>query len=185
MKPQTGGAGLESVPPFFLGVVNIEPMHSDGSKGFTLVELIATLVIIALIAAVSAPRFFDINVFQQQGFFDETISAVRYAQKYAVATGCTVRVQITSNGFTLYRPASVGACTTGPYNTPIADPSGNATGFSRAAPSGVTFSPTANFTFSANGMASVTPDPTTISINGGGGSRSFTIYGETGFVKRQ
>jgi len=160
-------------------------MHTGGPDGFTLVELITTILIVALIAAVSGPVFFNINVFRQGGFYDETVSAVRYAQKYAVATGCTVRVQITSGGYTLYRPAGAAACGTGPYNIPIADPSGNATSFTRTAPNGVTLSPAADFTFAASGTASVAPDPITIAVSGGAGSRSFTVYGETGFVKSQ
>src|SRR3989344_1338492 len=138
------------------------------SKGFTLVELVATLVIIALIAAVSGPLFFDINIFRQRGFFDETLSAVRYAQKHAVATG-----------FTLYRPASVAACGTGPYNTPIADPSGNATTFTRTAPDGVMLD-AQDFNFAPDGSAGFVPATITIGV---GGSQ-FRVHRATGFVER-
>jgi MSHA pilin protein MshC len=149
-------------------------------KGFTLVEMIVTLIIVALIAAVAGPRFFDINTFRESGFYDETMSAVRYAQKYAVASGCTVRVQTTATGFNLYRPAAVGNCNTpGSYTTLLADPSGNATAFTRTAPSGVALT-AADFTFSASGTASVAPS-ITISVGG----RQLTVIGETGFVQRQ
>ena len=155
-------------------------MRIGGSKGFTLVEMIVTLIIVALIAAVSGPRFFSLSAFQESGFYDETVSAVRYAQKYAVASGCTVRVQTAASGFTLYRPAAVANCNTpGSYTTILADPSGNATTFTRTAPSGVVLT-AADFTFSASGTASVTPS-IAISV----GSKSFTVFGETGFVQRQ
>ena len=107
-------------------------MSMGFSKGFTLVELIAVLVIVALIAAAGRSLFFDIDVFRQRGFFEETLSAVRYAQKHAVASGCPVRVQTTATGFTLFRSANVAACAGGPYNTPIADPSGGAATFTRS-----------------------------------------------------
>ena len=55
-------------------------MRNGRFEGFTLVEMIATLIIIALIAAVAGPRFFDINVFRASGFYDETLSAVRHAR---------------------------------------------------------------------------------------------------------
>jgi MSHA pilin protein MshC len=156
-------------------------MRIVNSKGFTLVELIATLIIIALIAAVGGPRFFSINTFRESGFYDETISSVRYAQKYAVASGCNVEVRIAANGFTLYRPNTAGNCTAAPpYTIALADPSGNATSFTRTAPSGVTLTP-ATFTFSALGVASVSPDPLSISVGG----RQFLVHGETGFVQRQ
>ena len=71
-------------------------MNGARPGGFTLVEMIVTLIIVALIAAVAGPRFFSLSAFQESGFYDETVSAVRYAQKYAVASGCTVRVQTTA-----------------------------------------------------------------------------------------
>lgn len=145
-------------------------------KGFTLVELVATLVIIALIAVVSGPLFSNVDVFKQSGFFEETLSAVRYAQKYAVASGCTVRVETTATSFTLYRPASAAACTTGPYSTPLADPSGNATTFTRTAPSGVTLS-ARDFTFAADGSASASPSITV-------GVKTFQVVAATGYVGR-
>ena len=148
--------------------------------GFTLVEMIVTLIIIALIAAVGGPVFFNINTFRESGFYDETVSALRYAQKYAVASHCTVRVQTTATGFTLYRPAAIGNCNTpGTYTTPLTDPSGNATTFTRTAPSGVTLT-AADFTFNSSGTASVAL-PLVISV----GNRQLTVIGETGFVQTQ
>lgn len=151
-------------------------MYVKRQKGFTLVELVATLVIIALIAAVTGPLFFDIGVFRKRGFFEETLSAVRYAQKHAVATGCPVRVLTTATGFTLYRPANAAACAAGPYNTPIADPSGSAATFARTAPDGVMLS-SHNFTFAADGAASADQ---TISVGG----TTFQVSAMTGFVGR-
>ena len=152
-------------------------MRNGRFEGFTLVEMIATLIIIALIAAVTAPLFSNVNVFKQSGFYEETLSAIRYAQKHAVATGCTVRVQTTTTGFTLYRPASAAACTTGPFSTPLADPSGNATTFTRTAPSGVILS-AADFNFTASGTASASP-----SIDFGNG-KIINVVGATGYVGR-
>ena len=148
------------------------------SKGFTLVELIAVLVIVALVAAAGRSLFFDIGVFRQRGFFEETVSAVRYAQKHAVATGCPVRVEITGTGFTLFRPANAAACAAGPYNTPIADPSGGAATFTRSSVEiGVTLS-VHNFIFNADGTASANQ---TITVGVPGGP-TFQVVAATGFV---
>ncbi|MDO8705842.1 MAG: GspH/FimT family pseudopilin [Sulfuricaulis sp.] len=149
------------------------------SKGFTLVEMVATLIIIALIAVVTGPRFFDVSAFRASGFFEETLSAIRFAQKHAVATGCPVRVQTTATGFTLFRPASAAACTTGPYSTPLTDPSGNATTFTRTAPSSVSLT-AADFNFTASGTTTTATPTITITV----GNRQFKLYRETGFVER-
>lgn len=150
-------------------------------KGFTLVELVVTLIIIALIAAVGGPLFFDIGVFRQRGFFEETLSAVRYAQKHAVATNCNVRVNIAASGFTLFRAASPAACNTGPYATSVVDPSSGAPAFTRTAPDGVTIATSASdIVFSGDGRAS-----TGATVTVGVGGPSFTVIAATGFVQRQ
>ncbi|MCR4301279.1 MAG: GspH/FimT family protein, partial [Sulfuricaulis sp.] len=147
-----------------------------------LVEMIATLIIIALIAAVTGPRFFDVSAFRASGFFEETLSAVRYAQKHAVATGCAVRVQTTVGGFTLFSdnnfdPTDPTTCDV--FTTVIPDPSGNASGFTRNAPEGVTLDPQ-DFRFAPDGSANIVA--ATISVTVGG--RQFRVHRATGFVER-
>ena len=160
-------------------------MPIGSSKGFTLVELIATLTIIALIAVVGGPRFFDVNTFRESGFYDETISSARYAQKLAVETHCEVRVNITAVGYTLFSAANTAACGSGTYNTAVVDPSGNAATFTRTAPSGVALTPAAaDLVFDANGRAALTTGPIATWVTIGVGNRQFRVHGETGFVQR-
>ncbi len=64
-------------------------------RGFTLVELVTTLILIGILAAAVVPRFFGDHGFEERGFYDETIAALRYAQKSAIARRRTVCVTFT------------------------------------------------------------------------------------------
>lgn len=139
--------------------------------GFTLVEMVMTLVIVGILAVIVAPRLFDTNVFQSRGFADQVQASLRYAQKVAIAQRRYTCAAFTGSSITI---------TTGPTpacGTPMASPTGDAS-YVINAPSGITFAviPT-NFSFSASGAPTVSQ---TINVNGA--ANSITIEAETGYV---
>ncbi len=83
-------------------------MRSFGATtmGFTLPEIIAVLLITGLLAATVVPRVFDRTSVDAQGFFQESLAAVRYANKLAIASGCDVQVNFNAGGFALNRRAA-------------------------------------------------------------------------------
>ncbi len=63
--------------------------------GYSLFELIIVILLIGILAAYAVPRL-EIDAFQSKGFFQQSLSSIRFAQKQAIATGCNVQVQFDS-----------------------------------------------------------------------------------------
>lgn len=146
---------------------------NDRQFGFTMVELVMTMVIIGIVAAVAVPRFFDNNVFQSRGFADQVAASLRYAQKVAIAQRRNVCVAFTANSVTLTVASSAGA--TSPCNTPLQSPTGDAA-YVITAPASVAFTVApADFNFDALGR----PSAATV---GTIGSTTITVEAETGYV---
>lgn len=68
------------------------------SAGFTLVELVAVMIIVSILAIAVFPRFTDQSAFESRGFHDETLSLLRFAQKTAIAQRRTVCVALNATG---------------------------------------------------------------------------------------
>ncbi|MGB6054110.1 MAG: type II secretion system protein, partial [Burkholderiaceae bacterium] len=79
------------------------------NSGFTLVELIAVMIIIAVLAVAAIPRFFERQAFDARGFGDATLAMLRYAQKAAIAERRRVCVDFTASTVSLRVASAAGA----------------------------------------------------------------------------
>jgi MSHA pilin protein MshC len=146
-----------------------------GQSGFTLVELVVTIVVLGIIAVVAMPRFAARNTFDSRGFYDRATATVRYAQKLAIAQRRPIFVCVNTPADHI-RVASASGCA-----APLSDISGVT--LDVPAPSGVTLTSSAT-EFSFLGGLGQTSAQVTITLNStiGDPARSIVVENETGYV---
>lgn len=146
-------------------------------RGFTLVELIMTMMIIGILAIVALPRMDLLRGWDEIGYRDRVRATLEYARKAAVAQRRSVRVTIAGSGLTVeaQKQTPEGEGTAGWVALTL--PGGNT--YSFAAPSGVSLTPANDMvTFSALGRPDAAKSYT---VSGGVGT--IVVEAETGHVR--
>lgn len=154
-------------------------MPFASSCGFTLIELVAVIVIIGILAVVMLPKWTGSSGFDERGFRDRVVAGLRYAQKSAIASRRTVCASFSSpparatfNISTANGAANcaVGSALVGPDTNPLVV---TATG-------NVTFAALpADVVFDASGRPG---SGAVISVSGLPVGLAITVEAETGYV---
>ena len=165
-------------------------MSARAAGGFTMIELIVVIVLMAILAMTAMPRFFDSGSFEGPAFAEELASAARYAQKLAVTSGCPVRFSVPDpTRYELKQPQAAPShtvpCDT-TFTRDVLNP-GTGAAFAATAPSGVTMggSPL-TVEFRANGApyttgGAVLTSDVTVAVGG----KLVTITARSGLVAVQ
>ncbi|RME36078.1 MAG: hypothetical protein D6786_00005, partial [Gammaproteobacteria bacterium] len=144
----------------------------------------AVLVIIAILAALLVPRFFSASTYSETGYLQAALSAVNYAQRLAMASGCDIRVRFDAGGYRLERYGTADCkAASGATLVPVNRP-GSTEPFREAPPEGVSvgsalfyYDPIGRPRGAGGSLGSILTAPVTIAI----GAKTIRVEAETGY----
>jgi MSHA pilin protein MshC len=140
------------------------------SRGFTLLELVTVILILGILAAVAAANFNQKSI-DQTWFREQVKSALRYAQKTAIAQRRLVYVSVNPSA-----PYQLSLCYDAGCASPVSSLASGAP-FVLTPPSGIILTASASpFSFNGLGQPSAA---VTLAVDGG----PVTVTAETGYVQ--
>lgn len=158
---------------------SLRALRAQLGTGFSLIELIVVIIVMAILVGIAAPRFFGRGTFEGPAFAQELAAAARYAQKVAVVTGCRVDLVVTTSGYGVFQPQATTPPCSGVLTVtlPVTHPA-TGSAFAGSVPAGVSLGGAGTVQFSATGA----PDAAaTFTV----GDQSVTIAAESGNVRVQ
>ncbi|GAB3451972.1 hypothetical protein GCM10027321_00090 [Massilia terrae] len=156
-----------------------------------MVELIVVLILIGILGALGAARFFDKGTFDAAAFSSRAAAALRFAQKEAIAQNRPVTAFLDAAGINLcfanISPCPAGQQVAAPFSVGTGSYCTSSTWYCISRPTAVNYSATvASITFDALGRPSaggaVMGAVATLTITEGSASNLITVEPETGYV---
>lgn len=146
--------------------------HNKGhNAGFTVIEMVAVLIIVAILSAVAISRVAP-DASNLRAEVNDLKAGLRYAQQMAIASDSTITfgITVTSNNYTLVRTGGAGNQPNLPGES---SPTHTFNGITATA---------GTFTFNEwGGLAAGSATATTLTRTGGG-SRTINVISETGYA---
>ena len=140
------------------------------ARGFTLLELVTVILILGILAAVAAASFNQKSI-DQTWFLEQVKSALRYAQKTAIAQRRVIYVSVSPSA-----PYRLALCYDASCASAVSSIASSAA-FVLTPPSGVILTASVSpFSFNGLGQPSAA---VTLSVNG----RPVNVSAETGYVQ--
>jgi len=161
----------------------------SGLKGFTMIELIIVITLIGILGVYAQSRF-DTVTFDERFFADDLISSLRFAQKYALTSGCGVQFNLTTTGFNVKSETNTDCSDTDPdittFDKDVLRPwQGGAYVNQAPLPASITLTPD-SIVFYPQGWACTSGGESTtteqITLTGQSATRTINIECSTGFV---
>jgi MSHA pilin protein MshC len=146
------------------------------SHGFTLTELVISIAVIGILAAIAMPRFVSSKGFASRGFYDEAQAVVRFAQKTAIAWRRSITVCVSATQVSAITNANCAA------PVPLYHPTNATAELKTTVPDGVTLSPVGSFSFDGMGRPSAAATITLTSTITDDPVRQILVAVETGYV---
>ena len=136
--------------------------------GFTLIELIITLVLVAALAVYAAPKFSDVGAWRLRAFGDDLQSRCQELQRQAINQRRSIVATFSATGASFAYGSGTSIAT-------LSCPSGSSPCLSLASPVTATFYATSTgLTSTSSGSA------LDLTVSSGGYSKSYRLENETG-----
>ena len=136
-----------------------------GDRGFTLIEVIAVLIIAAILAALILPRFMSIGGYSANAAQGDVIAAAQYARQLALLGNGDIILSLQGSTVAVQNGAGQNLPVPGGKGYPITIPA--------SAQVGATF--TFTFTSATGSVANATQTSSITLVDGGGESRAVCI----------